>query len=65
MITEKHGRLIDIDKVIDQLCELSPPSNPMDCPKLAELIIKLLNDAPIVIPKDVPFEILDKKDQAR
>ena len=63
MIVEKHGRLIDIDKVIDQLCELSPPSRPMDCTKIAELIVKLINDAPTVIPKDVPFQILDKKDQ--
>ena len=65
MIVEKHGRLIDIDKLTDKLCELSPPSKPMDCPKLVEVIIKLINDAPTVVPKDVPFEILDKKDQAR
>lgn len=64
MIIEKHGGLIDIDKLKDNLCAISPPSNPMDCPKLAEAIIKLINTAPIVVPKDVPIEILDKKDQA-
>ena len=64
MIIEKHGRLIDIDKLADDICAISPPSNPMDCPKLAEAIIKLINNAPTVVPKDVPIEILDKKDQA-
>lgn len=64
MILEKHGRLIDIDKLTDDLCAISPPSNPMDCTRLAEAIIKLINNAPIVVQKDVPIEILDKKDQA-
>lgn len=61
MIIEKHGRLIDIDALTDQICKISPPTKPMDSPKLIEQMVKLINNAPVIVPRDVPFEILDEQ----
>ena len=47
-----HGNLIDVDALKDAICEASPRERPMDTSKCVEMIIALINSAPVIVPAE-------------
>lgn len=59
MLIEKHGDLIDRDALIDEMCKIAPREKPMCSSDLVEAIGKLINAAPVLVPRNVPVALPD------
>lgn len=52
-----HGNLIDVDALKKQILDASPRERPLDADKCVEMIISLINNAPIIIPAGEPVPL--------
>ena len=51
-IKTPHGNLIDVDALKRAICEMSPRERLMDTTKCVEMIVRLINSVPIVVPAE-------------